>query len=348
MIIDCILLALILCIIYSIVINITKTAKDGSEEPFSIANTTSLRGFAIIIIALSHIVQYEQQVSEAMLGGKRISGIIFLGGAIGVSIFFLLSGYGCYITANKHSNLCSWTEKHALKLICHFIFTYIITALILIFLLKNEYSSQEIIMSFFKLQILNTSTWYLKIQLMFYGVTMISIMICKKHSEVVMIVLSLLYATVADYIIGLPDYWWKTSLCFAAGYCVAKYKEKIFSFMEHNRKLALFSLIIASVIAYVLIRKDGQYRIYVQLPTYACISTGIAFVWDKYVKQNIVFKSIGKYTLDIYLVHIGIVESVFLLNYDLNIKVCIFILLTAFVALFSHFISEKLYKVKKS
>lgn len=346
MIVNLIVLALILCMIWAACrVKATRkmgmTAK-GKGISLSVEATTSLRGFAIIIIALSHVVQYEPNISAVLWGGSKMKTVLFSGGAVGVSLFFLMSGYGCQIALEKQKKVISWTIKHIWKILSHFIFAFAVTAVMLIVLFKNQYSFGELAGDFLKLQILKTTTWYLKIQIQFYLIAMLSCIAYKRHSEVIVTVLSLGYAIVAAYVIELPDYWWKTSMCFAAGYIMARHRTKILNFVN-NQKAAMPLFLAAMAVSYFLIMKDGHYRIYVQLPAYVCISVAMMLFWGKYVQESPVLKEIGKYTLDIYLVHIAIVESVFLLHFNLELKTSLFIMLTVLGTSCSVLASKKAY-----
>lgn len=340
MVVNGILLALLVNILYSIRIRNKRTS---CEEHFSIDNTTSIKGFSIIMIMFSHIVQYEKGVTDVIWGGKFTTSIIFSWGAIGVSVFFLLSGYGCYFSANREKHIFIWTAKHIIRLICHFIVAFFITTIILMCIFRKYYSIQYMFYSFVMLRILNTSTWYLKIQIMMYLVIMITILMSRKFSSIFIVAFLLLYAIVAKYMCGFSDFWWKTAMCFAAGYCIAKFRSKIFSYI--NRKINILMILTLVIGAYFFVRKDISYHIYVQLPAYVCIALGLVVIWCKFIKYNIAFKRLGKYTLDIYLVHIGIVETVFSLNCDLNIKVLVFILNVALGTILSFWGSEKIYKL---
>ena len=63
--------------------------------------TDSLRGFSIIMIVFAHICQYEDSLKQILIGGGVSYKFIFSWGAIGVGLFFFLSGLGCYLSLNK-------------------------------------------------------------------------------------------------------------------------------------------------------------------------------------------------------------------------------------------------------
>lgn len=64
-------------------------------------STGALKGAAIFAVVISHICQDAPELKNLLIGGKYTYTILFSGGGIGVAIFFLLSGYGCYISIEK-------------------------------------------------------------------------------------------------------------------------------------------------------------------------------------------------------------------------------------------------------
>lgn len=80
-------------------------------------STGALKGAAIFAVVISHICQDAPELKNLLIGGKYTYTILFSGGGIGVAIFFLLSGYGCYISIEKTQKEFIWFLKHALKML---------------------------------------------------------------------------------------------------------------------------------------------------------------------------------------------------------------------------------------
>ncbi|MCQ2515553.1 MAG: acyltransferase [Saccharofermentans sp.] len=309
---------------------------------FSIESTESLRGIATVIIIMSHIAQYETSFENVVIGGEITRSFVLTWGGVGVSLFFLLSGFGCYLSINKSSAPLIWSVKHAIRVIFHFIVVYIIVILSSVLFLKEEKNIGSILVNFLLLRIPNSTTWYLKAQILFYLILGVSVVISRKQSHTLVILGVTLYALIGKFLLCLSDFWWKTSLCFAAGCCIAKYKVVLLSCIS---KIYVRTIIVLlGAIAYVCVINDYQYRLLIQLPAYVLVAFSIVELWNWIGRKSEFYSKTGQISLDLYLVHIAYVEAVFGLNINVNIKFLFFLLLIIVESVISYCISEKLYK----
>lgn len=337
MLVNVILIILVIALIRCFISN-RISQKGNVELPFlDKSGTDALKGFSIVMIALAHICQYEPRLSDFLIGGTLIYRMLFSGGAIGVSVFFLLSGYGCYCSVSKKDRYGKWLLKHIIKMIVHFSFAFFVVIALCIVCLDVPLNWKEVMLEYVTLRMPGSTVWYFKIQLLFYIFLAIAAKIGKKNESLIVAGFSLGYALVADYVLGLPDFWWKTTLCFSAGCFLAQYKDKI---DEYVKKYSVKILILVMACgSYLFMMNDGYFRIYVQLPAYVLISLSIVLFWDWLIKGNAVLRVIGKGSLDIYLVHIGIVEYVFLLRMKLDFKILLFICVAVIAAWFCYYVS---------
>lgn len=257
-------------------------------------------------------------------------------------MFFLLSGYGCYLSIQKAEKIGKWLFKHINKMLIHFIVVFIPVACIMAFVFRFDLEPVDYLINFVTLRLPGSTVWYFKIQILLYIILAISICISKKSAWLIVAALSLGYALIADFAIGLSDYWWKTSLCFTAGCFVAKYKDNVEKILKGNIRNLTFSVV--GCLAYCVILKDSHYNFILQISAYMLLALSITMVWDWFVKGNIAFQRIGKYSLDIYLVHIGLVEGIFLMNLKFNRKITVFIIAVAIITVLCHQISEYISK----
>ena len=227
-------------------------------------------------------------------------------------------------------------------MLIHFIVAFIPVACIMIFIFRFDLESVDYLINFFTLRLPGSTVWYFKIQIVFYIILAISICISKKNACLIVAALSLCYALIADFAIGLPDYWWKTSLCFSSGCFIAKYKDDVEKILKGNIRNLIF--LVVGCLSYCVILKDSHYNFILQIVAYIVLTFSITMVWDWFVKGNIALRRIGKYSLDIYLVHIGLVEGIFLMNMKLNIKIAVFIIAVAIITVLSYQISEYINK----
>ena len=340
------LLAII--VLVSVIKNIV--SKNGSNTGIIFLDkdsTNALKGFAIIMIALAHICQYEKSLKEILIGGGITYTVLFSWGAIGVSLFFLLSGYGCYLSISKAEKYGKWLAKHIVKMLIHFVIVFIPIICILQFVFHFDIQPLDCLITFITLRLPGSTVWYFKIQILFYIILTVSMRISKEKACLLVCAFSLCYGLIADFIIELPDYWWKTSLCFMAGCLIAKYKVHIENLLRGNIKS--IGLLLVGCFSYIVILKDSHYIFPVQTIAYMLLAFSITMVWDWFVKGNCVLEKPGKYSLDIYLVHIGLVEGVFLTAFSINVKVIIFAASVAILTVLCYWVSEFLYgKIQKA
>lgn len=342
MLINISLLLMILIVIYSVGRTLFFRSVNQSYGFMTVESTGALRGLAIIMIVFSHICQYEVDFNEIILGGHFTTTIIFSWGAIGVAIFFILSGYGCFLSINKNKNNVLWTLKHITKMLFHFVIAYAIVIGILCLIFRENIKIRDIFFYLLSLRMPGSTTWYFKIQMLFYILLFGVVKTNKRYAHIIIMIISLMYAIITNFGFGMADYWWKTSLCFAAGCWIAKYKDKIEKYTSRN--LCKLLIVACGILCYIAILKDGHYRIYIQLVAYILVAFSIVMIWDWFGKSNRFFKLVGICSLDIYLIHIGIVDRVYSLDVDTNIKIVIFIAIVGIGTVSCYFISESCYK----
>lgn len=92
--------------------------------------------------------------------------------------------------------------------------------------------------------------------------------------------------------------------------------------------------------AVVYIRMDSHFILIPQLISYVCIAGTIVMMWDCFIGKNIVFEAVGKASLAMYLVHIGVVDLIYLLDIATEMKTLIFVLITSIGTITCYLISE--------
>lgn len=343
MLLNVLITLLAIIVLASIAKNIVGNKDCGTKESFlKKESTNALKGLAIIMIALSHICQYEKSLNETLIGRGITYTVLFSWGAIGVSLFFLLSGYGSFLSIAKTEKYGRWLSKHVIKMLIHFIVAFIPIICIMRFVFCVDIQAMDCLINFITLRFPGSTVWYFKIQILFYILLAISMRISKKKACMIVCILSLCYGLIADYVIGLPDYWWKTSLCFMAGCFLAKYSESIEKIIRGNIKH--IGLLAIGCISYIVIMKDSHYIFPVQIISYMVLAFCITMVWDWFVRGNHELEIFGKTSLDIYLVHIGMVEGIFITAFSVNVKVMIFALSVTVLTVLCHQVSGFLYR----
>ena len=68
-------------------------------------------------------------------------------------------------------------------------------------------------------------------------------------------------------------------------------------------------------------------------------------MWDCFIGKNIAFEVVGKASLAMYLVHIGVVDLVYLLDITTDMKTLIFVLITSIGTIVCYWWSEHINRV---
>lgn len=336
-----VLLAVFVCLIaYACIHRVIASGEIINSTFLTKENTSTLRGIAIIAISFAHICQSEPNLANSLLGGKHGYTIVFSWGSIGVAVFFLLSGYGCFLSINKTRNNFTWVMRHTLKMLLYFVVAYAFCVAVRIGALGETIATKELVESFFTLRLPGTSSWYFKIQILFYILLAVSNQI-KKNQCYIVSALVLVYALLASFE-GLADYWWKTSLCFAAGCLIAMYREKASQFA--SKIWINILLVLIGGLAFVYTRRDFHYYLIPQLIAYICISMCIVVVWNSLGGKNKLLDKVGKASLAVYLVHIGVVDTVYALPSNFIVKTLIFIVAVLAGSALVYFLAEKVNK----
>ncbi len=204
--------------------------RSGDVELFPRSKMNSLKGIAAIMIVFAHIGQFEKDFCSYLCGGERVATYIARWGAVGVSIFFFLSGYGCFLSIKRCKSPITWVAKKITNVYCHYLVVVAFVFILRVMLQRGEAVSLTLsgILCFcpFGLRI-----WYLIIQILMYiFLAICSIFKDEKWITISTFVVVLSYTVVAKYGMNLDDYWWKTALCFPTGVFVSFFSEKIRSF----------------------------------------------------------------------------------------------------------------------
>lgn len=324
------LMLLAVLIIIPSVKNISKKHGVGFQTIFDREITESIRGISIIMIMFAHIVQQlGEQLVITLPGGALYKRVVFSWGAVGVGIFFLMSGYGNTASLIKlydqaeneppRSRLKS-TLKWLLRKLMVILIGFVISFVFVVVTLKTfgvlNMDMRGLLFEFVKLKIPECSTWYLKIQCLMYICIAASFHIAasltvnkneKNKFEmlytILLFIMTVVYYGTARYIVKLPDYWWKTILCFWAGAMFCIYK-KTMDRLAHNWLATVGCSVVSFLLSYTYVLLAGGYTIF-HLVAYVGISLGICLLLNAFCVHNVLFKKIGSISLELYLVHIG-------------------------------------------
>lgn len=335
------------CMMLAIVIMALPNVKNV-KVLFDRENTNATKGIAILMIILSHILQYTGEAIP-VVGGNKIRAVVGSFGAVGVAIFFFLSGYGIFLLLNKRDKkflVLQTVILQIIRLVLVFVVSFGVVGIVRLVLIEvfhtTPIAGSKVFHSFITLQMIGTSTWYLKIQIIFYLFAMVSFCIFPlKYRNAVITLFVIGYVVIAKWI-NLPDFWWKTAMCFPMGALCAENKERLSCFVERNKLLTIISVFIAMILAYLWIMKDGNYIALPQLIAFVCLAFSISFASSILQISNKLLIIIGKASLPFYLIHIGLAEGLFVELKNIDVQVIAFIVLTIIFSIFGYFVDKKI------
>ncbi|MCH5220819.1 MAG: acyltransferase [Muribaculaceae bacterium] len=258
--------------------------------------TLPLRG-ALALLILSHHLGQRTDIYPISYFTAGI-------GAHIVAIFFFISGYGLcvsYITKGE-GYFHGFLRKRLGKLLPKFIVLTLGMMLLYHFFGTSSLALQTKNLMFGGITPLPHS-WFI------YAIvyTYVSFYLCSlittevKKLGILFTISILVYIIVAADFLHYPSYWYITIICVNIGYFTAFYEKRITKFIDNNKILSYSLIVVSIVISYILIKIIGGIAFSIWMSTqafavYIIIRTLKFFQWKWLCK-------IGKYSLDIYLIH---------------------------------------------
>lgn len=185
-------------------------------------DTYAYRGFLMIIIIALHIFINLYYVYDCQFA-KQLKRIWENWGSECVGAYFLLSGYGLFLSINKNFPLkFSYIIRQLKKLIIPFIAAFII------YLIINAifYEPHFFIRQFISLTIPETTSWFIKVIISLYVLTLLLFKISNKPliSIIIISFCSIIYIICCLYL-GLREFWFNSIICYPIGMFIAYFKE---------------------------------------------------------------------------------------------------------------------------
>lgn len=258
-------------------------------NPYGSEWSTCIKGIAIIIIVLGHL---------GNLFGMRYFTPL---GAIGVSCFLIVSGYGLSASFEKNGLKGYWKKKLPIYIVYVFIELFHYTLFI------GEFTVVQIIKDILLIEPLHPYGWYMNFIAIWYLVFYLSKKFCNKKIQFVVF-----------FIVGV--FWYifsrelkaQNAFSFLMGVCLYNYKDKCLFILEKIKTLVLFFAVGSLFLA---LKQIGFVR---QLPVliyklvlvaicmaFAMSLISLVSVLQKYNKHSLVFPifNVGKISYELYLIH---------------------------------------------
>lgn len=281
-------------------------------------STNAIRGFAMVIIFLHHIMN--------RVGYLPYLQVLASSGYICTGIFFFLSGYGNLLSLKRQTVLeAKWLKKRLVPLYSVFFVFYVIRSIG--FVILNNMGLYSFNVTFLKIikELCTLTTpdginWFPKIIFISF---ILYYLIYKyiKNDNVKLLVLFLIISAyiVGGYVCHLPTYWYNSVFCFFVGAFVGKYKETISKYISETptvNKILLFVVnMILFCVSFLLLRGRTIFQIIpCVLASLLCVTT-----------LNVVnFKTkllsyVGKNSFEFYITHVSMLAILYAFSTDTNV-----------------------------
>lgn len=184
------------------------------------------------------------------------------------------------------------------------------------------------------------STWFLKVLISCYIINYFAYKLTKTKSYYIVLIVTVIY-TILCVMLQIESKWYLTVYCYIVGMIIGNKKqyiiEKIYCMRLFKRVLLIFAILLCLTISILFNKFIIGKILFICLFSILFISSTLLFDIN-----NKFLNFIGKYTLDIYLSHLGLIYIFdnIINNYD--IKEIVFILLVAITVI----LKNKFFKIK--
>lgn len=272
------------------------------NDCLSLQQTLPIRGFLSLLIVFHHLAQRFPILFYKYPIFQNIGFLI-------VGIFFFYSGYGLvYSFITKKDYMKTFVVKRIFSLYLPFVLVNIFTVLFQIGT-GRTYRFLDICRNITGISLTNGIYWYIWILLIFYIVfyLLFSSLKPKRAMAFFSIFLLLFVFFLATY--HVEGFWFLSIPGFLLGIWVGYFKNQILSFLEKHYIFALpnITIIVFVWMLYVLgikipyISDAFWYFVYLSFPIF--ISLFVVILLLKVKIQNPFLNTLGKYSLQIYLLH---------------------------------------------
>lgn len=287
-------------------------------------NTIYLRGICAIFVVLHHISQY-------ISTGNFFNYLIFMG-RYAVGVFFFLSGYALLTQFNKSKD---YLKKFFSKRILNLVIPYLIFALIYFIFYKvrvdSNYSLITIMQHFPKNDVVVSNGWFMVSIIVAYLLFYLSFRLIKNKDIALM--MTIILFSIYNYFLfkdGYGFHWYASALTFPLGLVWSRFKTQIdIVLYRYSKFIVLIGLIHLFVWHNhaIWIDKLGITRDIIKVGIMnITVCSFVMFVMFLLVKLNIknpIFKWIGNYSLELYLIH-GLFIQLFKPKYSSHLTDFIF------------------------
>lgn len=271
--------------------------KFNTAEYLSMESTNTVRGFFIMLIFLSHFMQYYTYKNSIDVYGGNISRTL---GQMIVVMFMFYSGYGVCESVKRKGNgyVRSFPKNRVLKTLLHFDIAMLIYYILSLFLEQN-YSLSRVLLALIGWESIGNSNWYIFAVLILYLLTWVAFSIFKNNRYLAAALTTALIGVYIAVIYNFKEYWWyDTVLTYAAGMWYSLFKDKIERILTKNNIIWFVAVAVTAVGWWYL----HKFRVLPALRIVeALVFALFAVVLSLKISVNNKFISwLGKHTFEIY------------------------------------------------
>ncbi len=333
---------ILILILWLILILAGLSVNKVDQQPFSLLQTSALRGICAIEIMIGHI---GLATGSLVLYQNRKAGILFVG------IFFILSGYGV---------ACS--VDHKMDYMKHFLINRMVKLLLpayaikVIMLITANWLFDFVGGGISRDNFFTDLNWYVWEQLLFYFVYWLAWKVVPAYVELSVGIFSGLFIVFA-YMSGMDNPWYGSSLCFALGLYYYRYEKRnsgqaVFPNAIGRKALKYYILLLTllfitgtSIMLFFILGNDSILGNPVAR-NIASLSFGIAMIILLYKVRvgNRVSRLLGKCSYEIFLIHPYMIS--FLPEVSAGSKLLYGLLVVVFSVVFAfliHLVVEKIF-----
>ena len=310
----------------------------------SIEKTVSIKGVFVLLVFLSHFVQYVELNSFLDQGYFAVRD--FLGQLI-VTMFLFYSGYGILesIKRKKIDYINSIPKKRIFMLLFDFDLA-ILLFLLVKYLLGSVYQPKTILLSLIGWSSVGNSNWYIFAILITYLITYVAFKIFSEDyfkGILTVSLLSVLYIAIIQNF--KPLYSYNTILCYAGGMWYSFYREKIELMVQKSRVRYLLSLLVLFVI-FMSTYLFANYVVNYQIKSLAFVLL-IVLASMKLSINNKVLNWAGSHVFSIYILQripMMILKEVEMVSQKTYVYLMLSAVFTVFLSYGFDWLTDRLYK----
>ncbi len=290
------LVVLLLILLWGVRVGSFNESYLGKEQ------TTSIKGFFILLVFLSHANSYIY-VASTSFGDSFYSSVINWFGQLMVVMFLFYSGYGVlksYMVKEGYEK--SFFKNRILKTLVNFDICLIPFALLAL-LFGQKYSAYEYILSLVGWESIGNSNWYICIVLILYVLSLVGMFVSarfKKGSPIIVFLitgfLSVLLVAVLRFS-GRDSWWYNTVLCYPFGMFFSCFENRISKLLKSNPGF-IVSLIVSIFLFLFLFSIDSMIAFMISALCFALI---IVILSSRVTVGNKVLLWLGDHLFEIYI-----------------------------------------------